>query len=466
MKKVFILLVFCSTLTLSLLLKWQWHAYSSESSKSAVSSANQKIQIVSSSNNININQTFSGLNPKKEYKIMVPNLISDWTCETKSGESCKSNDQNPTTFQPEDGVIKIVYSIPINRDDLFTILSNWKMKLYGVSIQHSSIAIAESYHRKGTWIAGLPFKAYKELDLIDFFSFEGDGDFETLYFQKKPFIFHYQEIFYGYYSNGQENKKLNLSKYSQLKKKNFTVIVSSDFLTYENKDMLIVKNTQPITDIDHSLVTQFFKYKLENETDWLVSLFTSFSFNNKSPIKKTNEILNELNRELSSSELQEFYQKVAGSPSTLGVKELDQILGEVKGLKTSFFQKNIEANSNVPLYFMETKLVNFKEEKEKKAELIYMDSKRLYPIETMLSIIGYKISQVDDKLNLNKKSFYYQFDLNHNLFLFNGHDYGLLESPIVEVNHHYYMDQNWLQTLFKISIKEDGAKLTIIEDRK
>lgn len=466
MKKLFILLVFCLTLILSLLLKWQWHAYSTSSSESMLKEADQKIQLVSSSTQLDIKQFFSGLSSKKEYEIIVPDLVSDWSCETKSGEPCKSNDQNPYTFLPEDGVLKINYSVPIKRDKPFILLSNWKMKINEVIIQHSTVTMAESFNRKGIWIAGLPFKGYKELELIDFFSFEGEGDFESLYFQKEILDFHHQESFYGYYSSDQNSKQLILPQFNQLPNKKFMAVVSSNYLNYESKDMVIVKKTQSATNIDNLLVRQFFKEKLENDKDWLLNVFISYSSQESSLDNKTNQIWKELNRELSSVEIKEFYQKVTSSSSTLSVKELDAILSEVKRLKTSFFQNNVGSNSLSPLYFVETKLVSLKEEKPTSVDIIYMNSKRLYPIETMTRIIGYNVSRTDGKLNLNKKSYSYQFDLHHNLFHFNGHDYGLLENPIDMVNDTYYMDQNLLQTLFKISIKDVGENLLINEERK
>ncbi|WP_442599380.1 hypothetical protein [Neobacillus sp. D3-1R] len=459
MKKFFLLLLVCLTLIISLLLKWQWHAYSTSSTTTITKEANQQIQIVAGSSKMDIQQTFSGLSPKVEYEILVPDNISKWTCQTKTGKKCNSIDQNPTTYQSEDGELKIVYSIPLDRKKNYSLLSNWKIRLKEVSIQHSSVTIAESFLRKGIWIVGLPLKGYKELDLIDFFSFAGEGDFESLYFQKTKLDYHLQELSYGYYSNAKPEKKWTFSQYPKLPKISFIVIVSSNEIEYENKDMIIVKKNHSPVEIDNRLVRQFFKRKLEFDSDAASEVFSSYLSNKEPANPETREIVSELKRELSKNELSDFYQKVINSPSSLDEKELDTILGEVKGLKTHFFQENLNIPSIPLLYFVESKFIQWNGEQDKKVDLLYMNSKRLYPVDQVLGLLGYQIDYKNNQIYVHKQSLSYQFNPSQNYFQLNGHEYGLFEVPFVKIKQHYYIDQNMLTALFKINIKEDGENI-------
>jgi hypothetical protein len=462
MKKFMVLLLFFLAITLSMLLKWQWHAFSSSISEEKQTEADQKIQIVSGAKSLNIKQTFTGIGSEKEFELIVPNLVTNWVCETESGEPCPSNDQIPHTFQPVDGVIQIKYSVPLDRKKAYSLLSNWKIHLRDVHIQYSTVSIAESFHRNGTWIAGLPLKGQNQLDLIDFFSFAGEGDFTSLYFQTVAFKYQKQESNLSLYTDN--NTQFQFPLYSELPEKKFIALVSTENLSTSSSDMIFFNQKKAQNTIEKSLITHYFQQKIDGNIGWLVELLASNHMKESPKNAKAIDVNNELTKGLTSEEYNELKQLISNSKVILNSQKLDELLSGIKGLETKFFQKNISAEKISALHFFESRIITVNNETPTNIEVILKEGKRLYPLSKLVTKIGYHVDNEPNQLSFNKGEHSYHFYPNQNLFSHNEQDYGLLENPLILIDNEYYMEQKWLQTIFKLTMEDVEGRLNINED--
>lgn len=464
MKKFMVLLLFFLAVTLSMLLKWQWHAFSSSISEVKQTEADQKIQIVSGAKSLNIKQTFTGLGSKNEFELIVPNLVTNWVCETESGEPCPSKDQIPNTFQPVNGVIQISYSLPLNRKKAYSLLSDWKIHLRDVHIQYSTVSVAESFHRNGTWIAGLPLKGQNQLDLIDFFSFAGEGDFNSLYFQNTPLKYQRQESNLSLYTDSKV--KFHFPLYSELPEKKFIALVSSENISISSSDMIFFNQKQAQTTIEKTLISHYFQEKIDGNIGWLVELLASNHMKELPKNAKAIDANNVLTKGLTSEEYNELQQQISHSKVILNSQKLDEMLSEIKGLETMFFQKNISTEKISALHFFESRIITINNETPGNIEVIWNEGKKLYPLNKLVTKIGYHVENKPDHLSFIKGEHSYQFYPNQNLFSHNGQDYGILENPLILIDNEYYMEQKWLQTLFNLTMEDIEGKLNIKENQR
>ncbi|WP_057769608.1 stalk domain-containing protein [Cytobacillus dafuensis] len=471
MWKSIILVLIAMTTFIGGMLLWQWKAYSKQNNLNNESTerAIQEITVHSNEKELQISQKIIGLTSGKEYKVSKPDSLFHWSCKDKEGKACDSGDENPNTFKANQNQLVFEYTIPVQTNGSAFLLNEWVTNIPDLAITSSSIEIIDKARRGGTWIAGAPIKGYKEMDLIDYYYFDGIGIPSSLYWQPKPIQKKQSEMekVFLYGSQGLENMN-HFQEIKSLKGFPFVSVVFTDQYHEENgKGIMIVSPNTNEDELKQKLINYYFEKKFKDiskDQYWIIDVFTSYTINEAAKTTKGKAILEELGNKLSEEELNSFFKKASECSEMLTLKQLDHYLSELKGWKSKFFISNGErTDSIIPLYFYDFRKVIVSGKEEKGIEVVIDQEKRLFPFVQTMEALGYDVQVLSDKetIFLAKGRNSYRFFLNQNIFIYNEEDYGLLESPLLNINGNIYMNKEWIETLFKVNIEVGNEEINI-----
>ncbi|GLB61201.1 copper amine oxidase N-terminal domain-containing protein [Cytobacillus sp. NCCP-133] len=454
------------------LVVWQWKAYSEQTGEiERHLSISQQIDVESLKSELKITQTISGLLPNKEYRLIIPDTLFQWKCKSGEGAACDSADDDPYTFFTNENKMVFTYVLPKEKKQKALLLNDWTVSIHGVEIEDSSIMVSDSIQREGVWAAGFPLRAKKELEVIDYYIFEGQGGTPSLYWQQAPLIKTAKNRFEFYSSNPlapdlDAGNPVSLGGSSEI-----TVVLTDEYQQSNGKGILIAETATKKEELNKMLLNQSLMQKIGDHPDieiWLIEAFAAHLMGKRAGTAKGIMVQNELLNELGKDELLSFYQNM-NTENTLSTEKLDKLLGNIKGHSTRFFTMNIRYDDSFfPLFFEGGKKVIIFGIEQTGVRLIYKNGKRLLPLKEVMEAMGYEVKVLsgDEMLLLAKGKNSYRFYFNKNVFIYNEEDYGLLENPLTILNGTAYIEIQWLKSLFGITVEEGDQKIKLIKDTK
>jgi hypothetical protein len=447
-------------------LYWQWHLYEEKRDSDQVASNPiiQEITVKTSAESLQITQVFQRLNPKMNYRIIVPDHVLKWTCIKENGDPCVSKEINSKTYPSQaSGSLTLKYSIKITPGSPALLQSNWMMKIQNVKIHETKIELVDSFFRKGTWVAGLPLKGFKKHEFIDYYVFEGNSDQTDLYWQAKPLHIIGQNHSFTVYSEDNEQKsyqKLKLpvrSLYTSFIQTNEHLPVSSPsiFITHDSLSPKVV----------HKIwITNYFSQKFQSRQvdNWLVDVFSSLYLNEPTKTVKGTFIMEQLKADLDHSKIQRLVEATI-KKEIINSNDLDQQLGEIAGFKTNFFKSN-NGESSFPLVFFETKDVLVHGKRIVNLEASIVNGIMFFPFIKTMKSLGYSVKvNPDQSIGLKKNQNVFIIFENQSSFLKNGQKFGLLEYPFKNENGMIYINQKGLHTLFNVKIATRNKEIYLMD---
>ncbi|WP_389215141.1 stalk domain-containing protein [Cytobacillus mangrovibacter] len=454
-------------------LSWQWKAYSKQASlgDDNIEKVVQELTVQSSEKDLHITQRISGLKPDKEYQVVIPGELFQWLCIKDNGDPCESKDENPQTFLPDKDTLIFQYTIPIQKIDTAFLLKEWTTDLLGVIVKATDIEIIDIVRRKGSWVAGMPLKGIKEMDLIDYYLFKGNGAAPALYWQPAALQNKQTNKEVSYYINQQGLvKDYDFEELNRLKGYPFVSVVFTDQLNENSgKGMIVTSSNTKEEMLKRKLVHYYYQMKfneLSADEKWLLDVFTSYTAKLTPLSEKGKAILQELKENLSEDELAALFNEINNGSGEMNTEKLDKFIYKIKGLPTRFFTLNkTESTKWVPFHYYDPRKISIGNKEQIEGEAIYDKGMMLYPFMEIMEKLEFEVKVLPNHKSILvlKGRNSYRFYLNQNIFIYNEEDYGLLENPLVNLNGHYYMSKQWLQTIFKISIDEgkEDIKLSL-----
>ena len=361
MKKATITLLFILFFVSAVLLSWQWKMYSNEQDLSPeMEKIQQHFTVEAKGNELYITHNITGLSNDKEYQITKPDSLYKWECKDTNGNYCQSSDDSPDTFLASNGELNFHYQIPIPNQSAF-LLTEWISSIAHVEVVQTTIDIVEKERRDSTWVAGIPQIGFEELSLIDFYTFKGKVSMPALYWQQAPMIKKDINPFVSFFSNQSGVDESVLQNIKQLKFKDYTsIILTKDYNRGSGNGIWIVSSEEQLKELEGQLVYAFFENKfrsLASEEKWILELLTAEVLERPVLGQKSTAVLQELSSKLTEKERQSWSNKIL-LEDNLNFQKLDEVLGSVKGLKTTFFTLNKNEHDPLnPLYFVDPRNV-------------------------------------------------------------------------------------------------------------
>lgn len=470
MWKTVIILFTILVSVLGSILFWQWNAYSDQGDLprgKQLEEANQQITVETKGELLQITQQISGLSTKQEYRIVFPDSIKEWNCINEDGDSCNSNDENPSTFLAEDGFLTVKYSVKPNKGSF--LLNDWIGRFPDVSIIKSSIEIIDSMRREGTWVAGIPLKGFEKLKNIDYYVFEGSENTPSLFWLSEPLSDKKARENMEYYlPNSSKSPSYNLKALENIPNLPYlSVIFTNRYPETNGEGIIIAKPGIEDKVLERKIIYNYFAGKLpylQLEEKWIIDCLTSLLTNQDSKVNKGTELIQDLKGNFLNEELNQFLDEIIQDESVLETKDLDRFLGSIKGKETDFFTVNKnETTKFIPLYFYDPKKVLANGKVQKDIKMVYVQNDRYFPFAETMTALGYNVKLLSNKesLLLSKGNNSYRFYADQNIFIYNEEDYGLFEKPLTVLNGKIYIKSQWLQSIFKVSINEEDNQVIL-----
>ena len=466
MKKATITLLFILLFVISVLLIWQWKMYSNEIDHSPeMEQVRQHFTVEAKGNKLYITHNIMGLSNDKEYQITKPDSLYKWECKVENGDYCKSNDDRPDTYLASNGELNFYYQMPIPSQSAF-LLTKWIASISNVDVVQTTIDIVERERRDSTWVAGIPQIGFEELSLIDFYTFTGKNSMPALYWQRAPINKKDVNPFVSFFSDQSGVGESVLQNIKPLKFKEYTsIILTKDYNRGSGNGIRIVSSEEQLKELQEELVYSFFENKfkaLSSDEKWILKLLTAERLERPVSSPKSAAVLQELSSKLSNTERQLWLNKIL-LEETLDFQKLDEVLGSVKGLKTTFFTLNKNEHDPLnPLYFVDPRIVMINEIAKPNIQVVYRGKEILFPFVTTMNELGFLVKSSDDaKIELSKEESRYQFYINEPFFYYNEEKFGLLGQPFVVENEMIYIKHQALQSIFNVRVDEDEKRVNL-----
>lgn len=453
------------------ILCWQWWSFRSGFLQGRLTDGmvTQRITVENQANGLQISQLFENLTPNDDYQLKAPAIVSKWSCENGKGEPCLSRKQKSDIFQAQGGKLEFHFFIPVDHNKNSFMMNDWLMKLANVNVSATDLEIVGSKNQKGTWVASLPQKVAKQLKYIDFYAFAGKGGNPSLYWQQKPLYRVGTNKYLSYYSENRSEKiAYGLKNSAPFNNTSYlTIIHSNEHSAAASADMLIGAQVPSSQFVQEAWMKDYFvdKFGIDHlEDEWLANVFLSLATHQQADSPKGQFIQKQLNEKLDQTELQTLMEKTFQA-QYLNTTELDQLIGNIKDLDTTFFSSNQRFSSkDIALTFFDRRPISVNAKLSEQIHPIKEQSALFFPFIETVKQLGYRVQmKQNQRIFLDKKGNHILFYINENRFIKNGQKYGLLETPFINNGGSLYINESGLQAIFHVSLIKTRKTIFIVD---
>lgn len=469
MRKASVLIITVLIAILSGTVGWHWTAFTkktadeeSESEEKITMAVTVKVDQAG----MNIKQVFSNINDNKKYEAIIPTQAAGVNCLYEDGTPCLDELQSPSIKVKG---TKLQFEYIIKSDPGVALLMNdWLVMMKDINITETRVEIVDQLRRKGTWVAGLPLKGYKQMEAVNYYVFEGMSKNPSLYWQERSLAKLTGQRGIDYYTF---SKNLAVYQFDSLENfamnQHLSVIMQDGNHVVRGNGILLAGNKLTDKEFEQQLAISFLSSKfdpLSKIDSWILESLASLVTNQQPENTKSQAIVSELKNTLTAEELNGFINSFSSGSSTIDHLSLDEYMSSIKGMKTSFFSLNIQEGSGVfPLLFMDTRSVVVNGTEREEIGVVVKGDKKLFPLTLTMDALGFKTELGADmkSLEILSASSSYSFNLENKTFIHNGQSFGLLENPFQNILGNFYLDKHWLNAIFKVSVNENEENIIL-----
>jgi hypothetical protein len=471
MKKASVLIISVLFIVLSATVVWQWILYSNKTgqvSSKPVETITQSVTVKVDQKGLAIKQVFNNLQNGSLYGAIIPEQASDMVCTNSDGAPCQYEFETQSIIAKGE---KLQFEYFINSDPAAVefILNDWLVLLSELGTAMTRIEIVDRVLLKGTWIAGLPVKGYRQLEVVNYYVFEGKGENPSIYWENKGLNKYSGQKGIHYYSSSKEQS--GIYQFDSLKglaeNDHISVVFNNDNRIVHGNGLLLVPSSLSKNELEKrlamSLLSRRFQGLEPNESGILEAL-ASLVTNEPANTSKNQAIVRELKSKLTITELSDFILLLGESENNIDHSMLDEHLASIKGKHTNFFTLNKQDKTGfLPLLFNDGRRLIANGQKVNDWDVLIEGETKLFPLNETMSLFGADTNTDPNFtwIKVTSSSSHYSFNLNNKTFVMNGQTFGLLESPFKKINGKVYIEKHWLEAIFKVSVEESEEEIVL-----
>ncbi|MFJ5771287.1 hypothetical protein [Psychrobacillus sp. NPDC093180] len=469
MKFVISFLTMLLVVTNSVLLLFQYHVYSSSlEEEEQTFSYEQEIELKFKRDKVIVKQHFLHL-PQEKMTIAWPISSVNRSCELgTTSDSCSRLSDDLTSFEEGESTKQsISYEIPL-ADGLpdGILLSGFLAKIEKGGVSYTTLHVTDEVKRGGMWVSGLPVIGSTSLNLIDYTLFSGAGNMSDLYWQQAVIPVKYKNDYLTVHSNEELTEELRV----RLDNLNIPNSAHITLLFTENKNnikspRIVFMKSKDIDSIERELIvkTVQYQYGLTDDNSLLSEVVSSFSMDRSIGSEKSVWMYETLKNYFTTNQLSEWKTKLTKN-SSLNAEKLDELLSEVIGSNTSFFQLNLQSElDKFPLLFEDSRTVYVNGVQQEELKLLMKDGKILYAAGPLLAELGYTLNDTDKGLYVQNDSRAFRFPIQEPFYVLNEKRYDAMSEPFERIGSEFYIEEAWMIRLFLLDIEKQEDRINITE---
>ncbi|WP_252503701.1 hypothetical protein [Sporosarcina sp. Marseille-Q4943] len=424
---------------------------------------NQEIEVINRADALLVRHHFHNLDEGR-HEIILPAESRNRACFLETATSCTRINENITAIlEGEQSRQSISYEILKSGNlesrklfkEPFAALRNAKP-------DSTILHVTDESGVGGMWVSGITLIGAKEMDMISYSMFKGNGKVSDLYWQRKklPQAFRGDRLsIYGDSFDAELAEQLD-SALLKLNAQHISIVTDPNGKPLQASRMLITqKKTAEMLDevLDRGVRTLY----AISEKDKLVSgLIASISTDTPSGTNKSKAAYESLQSSLTAKQYEMLKSRLADMQGQrFDAAELDNLIGEVCGWKTSFVEKN--KDGDYPFVLEDTRTIRMNGEDQEDIQVVIMDRQTLYPANKVLTRNGYSVSVNESSIYIESATEKFRFSLRDSFYVLNEKRYELREKPYVLIHNEYYFEEDALRRLFHLSIQKNEDTIIV-----
>lgn len=265
---------------------------------------------------------------------------------------------------------------------------------------------------------------------------------------------------------------MNSSILSQLnREKEFPAVILTEQINPLQSVSLIIEKPE----IDRNVLSSIWmeQFLLSNiwagkdEEKWVMNILAGIITEQPPTDEVKDQIYAELKSKLANNEISKFISSILQTDQKItSLAEIDQLLGRIKGLKTSFFQDIAIEQTVGPLYFFTDEPIYVRNHKLENSRVYWLDDVYYFPIKPIVENLNYQFEQISEsEIFLTNGKTTFRFYENKDFFLLNEEQYGLLTKdgklPYIKIKNEFYMQEEFFRKIFRIEINHQNNQFFI-----
>ncbi|MBT2694708.1 hypothetical protein [Bacillus sp. ISL-55] len=440
---------------------WQWSAFQQNKQKTAESEGDISITatVKVEQNELRVKQTFENLAMDQNYHAVIPSQAIEVDCTDGDGNTCEEG------HKPRGNKIHFDYTIK-SGSGLSILLNDWMIVLKDAAIQKTRIELVDQYFSRGTWVAGLPLKGYKQTELLHYYVFEGVSSTPSLYWQEEPLIELSGQKGIDYYTTDKEQVIYKFESIEPFSDNHLSVVTIDGQRTVRGNGLLLAGDELTHKEFEQEMAIAFMSSKFssgEGTEGWILEALASLVTKQEPVNEKSRAMVEELEGNLTAEEIAAFIAYFS-KRGHLDSNSFDGYLSSIKGMETDFFSMNRQERRGIfPLLFTDARSVIVNGDKKEELAVVIKGDQYLFPLEPTMNALGYKSTIGPDftTLEITSANNTFYFNVKNKTFNHEGQTFGLLENPFQNLNGEWYLEKHWLDAIFKVQVLESEESITL-----
>ncbi|MCM3637979.1 hypothetical protein M3152_09595 [Sporosarcina luteola] len=423
----------------------------------------QEIEVINRTDALFVRHHFHNLDGGR-HEILLPMESRNASCYLEIETSCMRINENATAIlEGKESRQSISYEIPKTEKMVSRKLFREPFaSLRNARSDSTILHVTDESGIGGMWVSGLELIGSKKMDMVDYSLFKGKGKVADLYWQEKELPQTYKGgrlSIFGDSIDAAIADQLN-SALVKLNAGHIVILLDSKGKPLQTSRFLITQLEQTeLSDLvlDRGVRSQF---AISDKEQLVAGLAASITIDSPSGTKEAKKAFEVLKRSLSADQYDRLKSRLAEKQGErLDAVELDKLIGEVCGWKTSFVQKN--TIGDYPFILEDTRMITMNGEAQEDIQAVLMEKQTLYPANKVLTRFGYSLSTNENSIYIESETENFRFSLRDPFYVLNGKRYELREKPFVLIDTEYYFEEDALRRLFQLSIQKNEETIIV-----
>ncbi|BAQ10407.1 hypothetical protein OXB_1936 [Bacillus sp. OxB-1] len=428
----------------------------------------QEIELVNRPDGLHIRHHFSNLSPDR-YEIVWPEKSVSRSCHLEDPTSCDRLDENLTGLsEGEVPVQSISYVIPKEQTMKGTALfRNTFAELRGAIVSSTRFHLTDETGIGGLWVNGLKRVGHKEMEHIDYSYYRGAGSVSDLYWQREdsPLLFKGNRLSVYGKSGAETDFESADTALEEVQVPHSTVILGQEGQVVRSGRFIITPNQNIGRATDLFMASSIdARFQLPATGPPLAELLASILSGKPTGSTEAQAMYQTLLESVTEEEMAALQTKLhKKTGEKMNGAALDDLIGEVTGFGTSYFEKSLkDGSADHPFLVEDLRTITLNGEALPELRVLLKDGKVLYPSKTILRKIGYTIASNERSIYIKSDQRNFRFPRKDPFYVYNEQKFTVNSIPFELLEGEIYFQEEAFRRLFLLSIEKKEEQIDIV----